>query len=217
MGPRRRSHAPIAAAQTEEVDVAEFADTVLEVDPEALVEGLEDAPADDQLPEGFINPPSGTPTNEEIGEAFQLPLSDLEGSIANVNFTFDTDPDVIEGLISSGFLNYIVLEEEATPEMLEGFKAGVEEGIESNTDESPEFAVEDIDVGGADAVLITVSTSQSGVSAVVQMVAVPVGNVFVLGSALVADQEVDVQAVQTHAEDLTLAGVAYLGEIAEDA
>lgn len=208
--------APLAVAQSDEVDVAEVGEAVLDADPEAIVEGLENPPDDDRLPEGFFNPPSGTPENEELGSAFELPVSDLEGSIASVNFAFDTDPEVIEGLISAGYLNYVVLEEEVTDDMLEDFKSGAEEGMESNTDETIEFAVEDIEVGGANAVLITVTTTDEGASAVVQMVAVPVGNTFVIGTALVADQEeVDPAAVQTHAEELTLAGVEYLGTIAE--
>lgn len=208
--------APLAVAQSDEVDVAEVGEAVLDADPEAIVEGLENPPDDDQLPEGFFNPPSGTPENEELGSAFELPVSDLEGSIASVNFAFDTDPEVIEGLISAGYLNYVVLEEEVTDDMLEDFKSGAEEGMEGNTDETIEFAVEDIEVGGANAVLITVTTTDEGASAVVQMVAVPVGNTFVIGTALVADQEeVDPAAVQTHAEELTLAGVEYLGTIAE--
>jgi hypothetical protein len=208
--------APLAAAQNDDVDVAEVGEAVLDADPETIVEGLENPPDDDQLPEGFINPPDGTPENEELGAAFELPVSDLEGSIASVNFAFDTDPDVIEGLISAGYLNYVVLEDEVTDDMLEEFKSGAEEGMENNTDESIEFAIEDIEVGGADAVLITVTTTDEGASAVVQMVAVPVGNAFVIGTALVADQEeVDAAAVQTHAEDLTLAGVEYLGTLAE--
>lgn len=208
--------APLATAQTEDVDVAEVGEAVLEADPESLVDGLESPPEDDQLPEGFINPPSGTPENEDLGAAFELPVSDLEGSLASVNFAFDTDPEVIEGLISAGYLNVVVLEDEVTDDMLEDFKTGAEEGMESNTDEDIEFAVEDIEVGGADAVLITVTTTDASASAVVQMVAVPVGNTFVIGTALVADEEeVDAAAVQTHAEDLTLAGVEYLGTLAE--
>lgn len=210
--------APLAAAQSDDVDVAGVAESVLDADPEALVEGLEAPPADEDLPEGFINPPSGTPANEEIGEAFALPVSELEGSIASVNFAFDTDPDIIEGLLSGGYLNYVVLEEEVTEEDLDEFKSGAEQGMEEAADDTVEFALEDIEIGGSEAVLITVTTTESGASAVVQMVAVPVGNTFVVGTVLVADQEeVDAASVQTYAEDLTLAGIGYLGTLAEDA
>jgi len=209
--------APLAAAQSDEVDVAEVGETVLDADPETIVEGLEEPPADEDLPEGFVNPPDGTPENAELGAAFELPVSDLEGSLASVNFAFDTDPQEIEGLISSGFLNYVVLEDEVTSQDLEQFREGAEQGVESNADDSIEFDIGDLELGGADAVLITITTTDPGASAVVQMIAVPVGNAFVVGTVLVADQEeVDAATVQGHAEDLTLAGVEYLGTLAEE-
>ncbi len=209
--------APLAAAQTDEVDVAEIGETVLDADPETIVEGLEEPPADEDLPEGFINPPDGTPENAELGAAFELPVSDLEGSLASVNFAFDTDPEEIEGLISSGYLNYVVLEDEVTSAMLEEFRDGAEQEVESNADDSLDFSVEDIELGGVDAVLISITTTDAGASAVVQMIAVPVGNAFVVGTVLVADQEeIDPATVQGYAEDLTLAGVEYLGTLAEE-
>lgn len=210
--------APLAAAQDEEVDVTAISETVLDADPEALVEGLEEPPADEDLPEGFINPPSGTPENADLAESFELPTSEFPGAVGSVNFPFDTDPDVIPGLISAGHLNYIVTDDEITDDMLEDFKKGAEEELADATDESIEATVEDITVGETDGVLITVVTTQEGASAVVQVVALPVGNTFVIGTALVADQEeIDADEVQTHAEELTLAGVAHLGTVAEDA
>lgn len=212
------STAPMVAAQAEDVDVAAVSEAVLDADPEALVEGLEEPPADEDLPEGFINPPSGTPANADLAESFELPTSEIDGAIGSVNFPFDTDPEVIPGLVSAGYLNYIVIDEEITDDQLEDFKTGAEEGLAESSDASIESTVEDITVGDTDGVLITVVTSQSGASAVVQLVALPVGNTFVIGTALVADQEeVDPADVQTHAEELTLAGVAHLGAVAEDA
>lgn len=206
-----------AAAQSDEVDVAEVGETVLDADPETIIEGIEEPPADEDLPEGFINPPSGTPENAELGAALELPVSDLEGSLASVNFAFDTDPGEIEGLISAGYLNYVVLEDEVTSGMLEQFREGAEQGVESNADDSLEFSVEDVELGGAEAVLITIITTDAGASAVVQMIAVPVGNAFVVGTVLVADQEeVDPATVLVYAEDLTLAGVEYLQTLAEE-
>ena len=178
---------------------------------------MAEPPADEDLPESFLNPPSGTPANADLAESFELPTSDIEGAIGSVNFPFDTDPEVIPGLISAGYLNYIVVEDEITDDMLEDFKTGAEEGLGTPA-AGIESTVEDITVGDTDGVLITVVTTQSGASAVVQLVALPVGNTFVIGTALVADQgEIDPADVQTHAEDLTLAGVAYLGTVAEGA
>jgi hypothetical protein len=211
------STAPLAAAQGEDVDIAAVSETVLEAEPEALVEGLAEPPADEDLPEGFLNPPSGTPENADLAESFELPVSEFEGAVGSVNFPFDTDPEVIPGLISAGYLNYIVTEEEITDGQLEEFKTGAEEGL-GTPDASIESSVEDITVGDTDGVLITVVTTQDDASAVVQLVALPVGNTFVIGTALVADEgEIDAADVQTLAEDLTVAGVAHLGIVAEDA
>jgi len=211
------STAPLAAAQGEDVDIAAVSETVLEAEPEALVEGLAEPPADEDLPEGFLNPPSGTPENADLAESFELPVSEFEGAVGSVNFPFDTDPEVIPGLISAGYLNYIVTEEEITDGQLEEFKTGAEEGL-GTPDASIESSVEDITVGDSDGVLITVVTTQDDASAVVQLVALPVGNTFVIGTALVADEgEIVAADVQTLAEDLTVAGVAHLGIVAEDA
>lgn len=213
------SSAPLAAAQTEEeeVDVAAVAETVLETDPEALVEALVDPPADEDLPEGFLSPPDGTPANADLAESFQLPASEFPDTIGSINFPFDTDAEVIPGLVSAGYLNYIVAEEEITDEQLEEFRKGAEEGL-GTPDPAIQSSVEDITVGGVDGLLISVVTTQNNVSAVVQLVTLPVGNTFVIGTALVADQgEIDPDEVQTYAKDLTLAGVEHLGTVAEEA
>ncbi len=213
------SSAPLAAAQEEdeEIDVAAIAETVLDVDPEALVEALVDPPADDDLPEGFVSPPDGTPANADLAESFQIPESEFPEAIASVSFPFDTDPEVVPGLVSAGYLNYVVLEEEITDEQLDEFREGAEEGL-GTPEPGIESSVEDITVGGVDGLLISAVTTQDNVSAVVQLVALPVGNTFVIGTAVVADQEeIDPAEIQTYAEDLTLAGAEYLGTVAEEA
>ena len=79
-------------------------------------------------------------------------------------------------------------------------------------------SIRSTDLGGVEAVVITVVTEEAGVSAVVQMVAVPVGTTLVIGTALVADEgAVDPEEVLPFAEELTLAGVAHLETVAEDA
>ena len=213
------SSAPLAAAQDEEedVDLAAIGETVLAADSEALVEALVDPPADEDLPEGFLSPPDGTPANADLAESFQLPASEFPEAVGSVTFPFDTDAEVIPGLISAGFLNYVIGEEEITDEQLDEFRQGAEEGI-GTPEPGMQTSVEDITVGGVDGVLISFETEQDNISVAVQLVAVPVGNTFVIGTAVVADQgEVDADAVLTYAEDLTLAGAEHLGTVAEDA
>lgn len=207
--------APLAVAQDAEVDVAEIGETVLAADPEALVEGLESPPEDDQLPEGFINPPSGTPANQEISEAFTSEVSSFEDTLATVNFTFDTDPEVVPGELSTGILTYVVLEEEVTEDVFDDYKAGLEEGI-STPVAGTETSVEDLEVGGVEGALATFNQSDGSTSAVVQLLSVPVGNTIVIGTVVSGSQdEIDPEEVQTNAEDLTLAGIEYLGTLAE--
>lgn len=208
-----------AAAQdtATDVDIAAIGEVVLEADPDALAEGLQTPPDDADLPEGFINPPSGTPENAELAEALVLPVDDMEGAVASVNHAFDVEAGALPGLINAGYLNYVISEDEINGDDLDDFEEGAAGGLEGSA-EGIEGTVDRIDIGGVEAVTITVVTEQEGVSAVVQMVAVPVGNTMVIGTALVADQgTVDPDEVQPFAEELTLAGASYLEVVAEDA
>lgn len=219
------------AATAQDVDVAGVGESVLAADPTALATGLETPPDDAILPEGFINPPTGEPANADIIEQFTGAIGEIEGSLATVNHGFDTDPAVVPGLISAGILTYIVADEEITDEALDEFEEGASEGLVTATPEAgsdaesatpaafnPQGTVERIDLGGVEAVAITVGVDQGGVSVVVQIVAVPVGNTMAIGTVLIADQaEVDQGQVRGFAEALTLAGVDHLGTVAEGA
>lgn len=208
--------APLAVAQDEEVDVAEISETVLAADPDALLEGLESPPEDDQLPEGFVNPPSGTPANQEISEAFTSEVSEFDDTIATINFTFDTDPEVVPGEVSTGILTYIVLAEEVTEDVFDEYKSGLEESIATPVADT-ETSVEDVEVGGVEGVLVTFNQSDASTSAVVQLLSVPVGNTIVIGTVVSGSQEeLDPAEIQTNAEELTLAGIEYLGTLAEE-
>lgn len=212
-----------------DVDVAAIGEAVLEADPETYATGLETPPDDAILPEGFVNPASGVPENAEIIEQFTGAIGDIEGTVATVNHGFDTDPEIVSGLISAGILTYIVTDEEITADDLDEFEEGASEGLVTATPDaaagdatpaglSPQGAVERIDIGGVEAVVITVGVEQGGVSVVVQIVAVPVGNTMAIGTVLIADQEaVDQEEVLGFAEALTLAGVEHIGTVAEGA
>jgi hypothetical protein len=211
-----------------DVDIAAVGESVLASDPDALATGLETPPDDAILPEGFTNPESGVPENAEIIEQFTGAIGDIEGTVATVNHGFNTDPEVVPGLISAGILTYIVTDEEITPEDLDDFEEGASEGLGSATPEAgaeatpsamtPQGAVERIDIGGTEAVVISVGVEQGGISVVVQIVAVPVGNTMAIGTVLIADQSaVDQDAVLGFAEALTLSGVEHIGTVAEGA
>lgn len=207
-----------AAAQATTVDIDSIGETVLGIDPEALVEALSEAPDDSVLPDGFMNPESGTPANEELVTAFATPLGDLEGSVGTVTHGLDTDPSVVPGLVSAGIITYIVVEDEITSDDLDDFEAGASEGLESAATESVEASVDRIDVEGNDAVQIEVITTQDDIVSIVQIVALPVGNTMVVGTVVVADQgEVDGPEVLDLAAALGIAGAENLGLVAEAA
>ncbi len=206
-----------AASGVGEEDIAAIAESVLEADPNNLLEGLETPPDDRDLPDGFFNPPSGVPANADVIEAFAVPIDDLDGAIGSVSHGFDTDGAVIEGLLSAGIINFIVVDAEFTDRDLDEFEEGAAAGVD---DGEPGLAgsVDRIEISGAEAVLIMVELEEAGIFGAVQVIAVPVGNTLLLGTVVVADTgEVDPDVVLEHAEALVVAGAVYLGEVAEDA
>ncbi|MDQ3653497.1 MAG: hypothetical protein M3457_00260, partial [Chloroflexota bacterium] len=219
-----------SARQTEtNVDIAAISETVLEAGPEALAAGLETPPDDAILPEGFINPPSGVSENAEIIEQFTGVvggINNIEGATSNVSHAFETDPAIVPGLFSTGIITYVVTDAAIDAGVVDEYEmnalqrvgtATPASGAESGATPSavaPESSVQRIDINGTEAVLATVNIGLGGVSAILQNVAVPVGNTLVIGTVLVADQgEVDREQVLAFAEALTLAGVEHLGTV----
>lgn len=229
--------APVAMAQSD-VDVEAAAEAVLNADQDALMTALETPIPDEDLPEAFSNAAYVDPETAS-GEEGALPASGLEGAEGSVAYAVDFDPAALAAADSAqtsseadafsiglASLNYVFMSEEITIDDLEDFKAGAEEALaeEAGVDASPEAgavapvaAVEDIQVGGVDGVLITYLLNEEGVQSVVQMVAIPVGNTVVVSMTVQAGTEVDADAVLTASEDLALAGVDYLGTVAESA
>jgi hypothetical protein len=196
-------------------DVDAVAEAVLAVDPTDLATALEEAPTDADLPEGFKAPVDGTPENAEVVDAFSTGLGDLEGAVGNVTHGLDTDPDVVPGMLSSGILTYITADEEISDSDLDDFQEGVEEGLGTS---SPDATAERVEIQGTEAVLVTLPLEESGTSVIVQMLAIPVGNTMVIATVLVVDTTaVDVEEVQPFTAELAVAGVNYLGTVAEGA
>lgn len=218
-----------------DVDVAATGEAVLAADPDALVTGLETPPDDALLPEGFMKPASGVSENAEIAEQLAgtiLDVANLDGVLSNVSYGFDTDPSTVPGLLSAGVIAYIVTDTEITAEDFDSYEDRAGQGLEGGTPEAEaeaaskatpttppsEANVQRIDFGGGEAVVVTVGVELGAVNAVVQIVAVPVGNTMVIGTVLIADQgEVDQEQVLGFAEALTLAGVEHIGTVAEGA
>lgn len=204
--------------QENNLEITEIGDYAMAVDPEVLAAALEIPPQNAILPEGFSNPVLGEPKNADVIEQFTDELGQVQGSIATIHHGFDTDPEIVNGLISAGILTYIVSDQEITSEALEEFEDGVDEGLaDGNSSISgTSGTVQSIVVGGVEATAITFSLEQDGINVVVQIVAVPVGNVMTVGTAFIADQgNVEADLVRVFAEDLALAGADELGQTAQ--
>jgi hypothetical protein len=205
------------AVSAQSVSVADAAEAALDADPEDLVEGLEERPDDSLLPEGFENPSSGTPENQELVDSFSGGLGEVDDAVGQVTYGFDTDPDVVPGAISAGILTFIVGEEELTSDDLDDYQSGMEEGIESDTS-GMDATVDRIEVDGEDAVQLDLSVEEGGFTVQVTMISIPVGNTMVVSTVFSADQEVlEAGALDGFTEDLALAGVGHVAEVAEDA
>ncbi len=204
----------VAAQDAAELDT--IAEAVLAVDSADLVKELEVPITDADLPGGFLAPVNGEPENAEIVNAFVQGMGDLDGVATPVNQGLDTDPEVVQGLLSTAVITYMVTDEEITEADLDDFTKGLEEGLAS--DPTMDGAVEPTELFGKEAVLVTITTEQDGVYVAVQMLAIPVGSTMVVATILVADQAtVDPTDIQPLTEDLAVAGVEYLGKAAEAA
>lgn len=221
MGLLLSSSSAVAAQDIEtetESDFAAVAEVVLDADPEALATAIETPLTDADLPEGFLAPVDGIPENAEVVDAFSTGLGDLEGAVGSFTHGLDTDPAVVPGELSAGILTYIVAEEEITGDDLEDFAGGIEDGLDDPDATFSESSVEMVQVNGEDAVLTTLGLEESGTFVVVQMLAIPVGNTMVVSTVLSVDTAaVDAEEITPLTAELAVAGVEFLGTVAEDA
>jgi hypothetical protein len=206
---------PAVAAQ-DAAELEAIAEAAMAVDSADLISELEVPITDADLPGGFLAPVDGVPENAEIVDAFVDGMGDLGGDATPVNQGLDTDPEVVTGLLSTAVITYMVTDSEITDADLADFA----EGIESGLADAPGMTgvVEETELYDTNAILTTLTLEQSGVFVTVQLLAIPVGNTMVVGTLLVADQAaIDPTDIQALTEDLTVAGVEYLGTAAEAA
>ncbi|MEJ7838991.1 MAG: hypothetical protein WKF81_09255 [Thermomicrobiales bacterium] len=200
-----------AAAQTPTVDVAEVTDIVADTDVDALLAALEVPMEDETLPEGFtdaifVDPEEATP------EAGLLTEDDLAGTIGAVAYTITGDPETFEAETILVGVQYVAFDEaELGDDPLGDFIEGAEGGL-GDLPEGTEASVEEVEVGGTPAALLTLV--QDGV--VVQYFAVPVGNFFVFATVTVAGDAVDPELVMSSSEALAISAIGHLGTTAAD-
>lgn len=233
--------APLASAQSD-VDIEGVSETVLSADPNTLLTALETPMTDEILPAGFSAAEFVDP-EQATGEEGVIPSADLEGTVGSVAYLLsyepsgsatpsgEASPEAGLGAFAFGMgsLNYVAFEDELGPDDMEKFKQGAEEGIAgsagakpaaSSTDATPaagsteNATVENITIGDTDAVLLTYVVEEQGVQSVVQMIAVPVGNVMVMSMVVYASETVDADMLRTDAESLVLSGIDHLGTVA---
>jgi hypothetical protein len=219
---------PFAAAQTEP-DVAEIGKAVSAADPTALIAALETPIPASDLPEGFteatyvdINSATGAASEDCMYDASSVAVEGAAGYVVTA------DPEAIPYKYTCASINYLAFDEaDMGSDPLGDFKEGVESGLaESATpaaegtpaEDNGQATVTDTTVAGEDAILITYTLKQEGASVVVQTLAIPVGNVFVVALVSVGDTAtVDPADIETLANDLTVAAITYLGTVAESA
>jgi len=221
------------AAQTPTPDVSSIAKDVLAADPQSLLEGLQTPPSDKDLPEGFSDAqyvdiasdatPVASPVSDDISRDCLYDASSLGQTEGAVGYSIVGDTTALNFPYVCASINYVIFEEGAlgkTP--LEDFKTGVEQGInESGGEGTPDSQggigeVTDTTVAGEDAVLLTYTIEDGGAHVVVQTLALPVGNVFVISLVSVADtSEIDADQIAEYADQLTVAGIAHLGTVVE--
>lgn len=205
-----------AIAQTE-AQLDDISAATLDANADDLATALEVAPTDADLPAGFTAPIDGVPENAEVIDAFSGALGDLGDDTVSVVHGIDTDPEVVEGTLSAAIITYLVVEDEITDDDLEEFAKGIEGGIQPDPATGiTAGTVEEIELFDSNAIVATLEMEQTGAFVTVQMTAIPVGNVMVVSTIVVADTvATDPAEVMPLSEDLTIAGVEYLGKIVD--
>lgn len=202
--------APVAA-QTPEVDVEAITDSVADADVKALLAALEVPMEDEALPEAFTEATFVDP-EDAAAETGLLTGSDLEGTIGSVAYTLTGDPEALGGDTTVVGVQYVAFDEaELGDDPLGDFIEGAEGGL-GELPEGSEASVEEVEVGGSPAALL--SLEMDGV--VVQYLAIPVGTFFVFATVTVAGTAVDTEDVLTETESLAISAIGHLGTTAAD-
>lgn len=199
------------------VDIEAVAETTLNTDLETLTAAMEEPMADSALPAGFSNATFVDPSTA-TSEDLVLPTEDLEFAEGSAAYTVDYEPESNGMVIGFSSLNYVFVGDEITQEDLDDFSEGASGGLGDDVS-GAETSIEDIQINGVDAVLISYELDEDGILSVVQMIAIPVGNTMVLGMVVAASDDPSLNAgtIKADAENLVLAGIDHLGVVAEDA
>lgn len=229
------------AAQTSEPDVAAISKSVLSANPQTLIQGLQTPMSNSALPKDFSDakfhniegkatpteatPTGATPVSGSTASDCLYDASGLKGTEGAVGYSVVGDTAAIGVPYVCASINYVVFNEKALgSHPLADFKSGIQEGLQSSAGEGTPDAqggiakVVDVKVAGEDAVLLTYTLKSQRTSVVVQTLALPVGNVFVISLVTLGDvTKVDSGAAETYANELTVAAIEHLGTVAKGA
>jgi hypothetical protein len=202
------------AADSSPVDTSPEGEAVLAIAPGSLIDILATTPDDALLPDGFLNPPAGTPAaGMDVFSSFSVGLAAIPGTIATITHGLNTDPALVPGLLSAAILTYIVTDHAITDADMTKFQEDAERGISTGDDASAGTtgSVTPVTIGDRTAINVSVTTELSGIVAGVQIVAIPIGNTMAVATVISANQgEVDMDTVYSLAESLGVAAVANL-------
>ncbi len=219
--------APLVNAQ-EDIDIPSIAETVLERDPESLVPALKAPMNADDLPPAFSNAeyvdPGSVPGNTgniagaAMGEVIGTVMYSIDyqpGTGASASPSPGASPAAggPASIYTTASLNYLVYGEEINAESLEGLGKVL---LDTIGDQAADVEVSEITIDDTVTYVITISTLTNGIEVVMQWVAIPVGNVAVMGMVMSGGVNVDVDALWEDALALAIAGTRHLGAAAQD-
>ena len=217
---------PIIFPAGEDVDVPAIAEVVTEVDPLELLDALDAPFPDDALPETFLNPPRGEESIlEEADLTSPFTADGFPGGIGDVSFAFDTDPDLVDGILTGGQVSYVVTDHDISRAEVRALHAVVEEEFANQAESSLPEGVDRYDAnadverfGGVDSVSATIVMEGMGMNLVFSFLFVPVGNTLVVTTVVISMfSDVDIDTVGALTEELAATAIRHLGDVAESA
>lgn len=224
--------APTAAVTAQEgVDIPTVAERVSAIDSERLLMGLNTPIPADMLPGQFSEP--DMMDKEALSQqrsTFNSVYDNLSGSMvytveyapsmaatpdaaASPNGTPQGSPENREpqALFTSATITYLLFTEPIDMSDPDAFGATVQQAMGS---EAVEGDVQQITLGETPAIMISTEAVINAVEIHANWIAVPVGNVLVIGMVMTGADTFSEDAFIADNEALVLSGIAYLGEVA---
>lgn len=220
--------APLASAQ-DSPDIAAVAADVMDSDPAGLLSDLETPIPADLLPEGFteasyVDPDAVSGASPAIDEetapgvigttSYSVIYQQSTGGGSPVSSPEAAPSPQASGptnLYSTAGLHFVAFDHEFDASTLEDFDQAI---MATTGQQATDMEIEEISINDTPAYRFTIQTEINAVPVYMQWVAIPVGNIAVLGMVMLGGQDVDLDALAADAEALALAGIVHLGNTA---